>query len=69
MASVSLQSRLTLNCKLSRWAQDIGALAVDKDDVLCPRLHENGGFAIFALQSSSGLSGVPQPDTDSELQE
>ena len=28
MASVSLQSRLMLNCKLSRWAQDIGALTV-----------------------------------------
>ena len=30
MASVSLQSRLTLNCKLSRWAQNIGALTVEK---------------------------------------
>ena len=69
MASVSLQSRLTLNLQLSGRTKNIGALAVDKDDVLCPRLHENGGFAIFALQSPSGLSGVQQPDTDSELQE
>ena len=28
MASVSLLCRLTLNCKLSRWTKDIGALTV-----------------------------------------